>query len=457
MKEDEIAITANDDSMSAVKKALKKISNKQRQTEKYNAYYKGKHPLLFASEKFSTEFAQRLQKFSDNLCKTVVKAPCDRLEVTGFSDRKDQKMFDESWSIWNYSKMPQMSKRIHREAFKQGDAYVVVWADAAGKARMWPQKAENCTVWYDDETGEVERGAKLWRGLDKHFYLTIYYRDRIEKFISANPQESGDIPVEPGSFLVRNIEGEAWPVPNDFGVCPLLHFGLENSILDDVIPLNDALNKEVADMLIGSEANSLRQRWVSGISYEKDPETGKGIVPFDRDSQYAMSSKEGAKFGEFQDASLTEFLAVINDFRKEIARVSGIPAYYFMLETGSFPSGEALTKAEARFSAMIAEAQLDFGVTWSEAMRLAMQIDGLSSETAVVETKWTPAAPMSETEKLNIAVMKKQVGVSNRQILAELGYTEADIIRMEGENADDANAALERQQKLFDAGNTAPA
>lgn len=435
-----------------IRVSLKKIADKQIKIGKYLRYYKGKHEMNFSSEKYYNQFADRLRNFCDNLCRTVVKAPTDRLEVTGFSDKNDTALYTSSWDVWTYSEMPKMSKRTHRDAFKTGDAYVVVWADETGKARIYPQDPKNCAVWYDGETGKIARGAKVWRGLDKFVYLTLYYPDRIEKYVTQNPQAEGHTPVSAQAFTARNVEGENWPLENPIGTCAMFHFGLENSILDDVIPLNDALNKEVCDLLVGSEANSLRQRYVTGIQYETDPESGKQIIPFSRDSQYVASSKELAKFGEFTDVSLTEFLGVCNDLRMEIARVSGIPAYYFMLEKGGFPSGEALTKAESRFTAMITEAQLDFGPTWSNVTKFALLIENQTEAAAKIEAQWRPAAPMSETEKLNVAVMKKQVGVSTEQILSELGYTDADIKRMAGENAAAQAAAADAFSKTFDAG-----
>jgi hypothetical protein len=253
---------------------------------------------------------------------------------------------------------------------------------------------------------------------------------------------------------------------NPFDVCPLFHFGLESSILADVIPLNDALNKSIADMLVSSESNSLRQRWSTGISYETDPETGKQIIPFERASQWFASQDSAAKFGEFADIDLSDFLEVIENFRMEIASVAGVPHYYFKITSGDFPSGEALTKAESRFTSMIADAQLDFGETWAAAVKLGMRIDGKAtegdadaetegeagSETAELETQWKPASPMSENEKADLAIKKKQFGVSEERVLSEYGYTDAEIAKMKTENQAAAAAKAEAFSSVFDAG-----
>lgn len=433
-----------------VKFALAGISAKRTRVQTYCDYYDGKHPFNFASEKFRTQFAIRLQKFRDNLCKTVVRAPSDRLEVVGFSSERDTQTYKDSWELWKYSNMARLSKRLHRDAFKTGDAYLIVWEDEAGRPRFYPQDARNCAVVYNAETQKIERGAKLWVGNDKFVYLTLYYPDRIEKYVTRNRQSEGTIPTTSAAFERRKISGEPWPLPNPLDVCPMFHFGNESSILDDVIPLNDALNKELADLLIGSESNSLRQRWSAGITYEVDPETGKQIIPWSREAQYVGTENESAKFGEFADVSLTNFLAVVQDFRAEIATVSGVPSYYFRLESGNLPSGETLRKAETRFTNLIKDAQLDFGEVWADAMRFALRLDEKNGEG--IETQWSPADPMSETELVNLAIQKKQIGVSNKQNLSEVGYTDADIERMAAEKSAETAAAGEAFSKVFDAG-----
>lgn len=450
-----------------IKAALAKVAGKQARLGTYYRYYSGDHPFNFSSEKFTTEFADRLRRFRDNLCPTVVKAPADRLEVIGFASDQTSDVYSQSWEVWKRSGMPRIAKRIHRDAFKTGDAYVVVWGDADGKARIYHEDPRNCTVFYNPENGTVDIGAKVWRGSDNHIYLTLYYADRIEKYITKNPQSAGNVPTTSAAFTKRIVPGEDWPLANPIGTPALFHFGLEASILDDVIPLNDALNKTLADLLVSSEANSLRQRWTSGIAFEINPETGKQIIPFEGAAQWFATQDPTGKFGQFPAESLTDFKEIAADFRNEIASVAGIPQYYFRIEGGAVPSGESLKKAESRFIALIKDAQLDFGDTWAQVMRFALTIDGVrlddettpkpaasdeDGKTSTLETQWTPADPMSETELVELTQKKKNLGISTSRALAEIGYTDADVKTMTAENAEAEKAKAENFAKTFNAG-----
>lgn len=444
---------------SAIEAALKKIADRKQEIDEFVDYYEGRHAFNFASEKFATQFGRRLRKMRDNLCRTVVRAPVDRLEIIGFFGEQESDVYKRSWEIWKRSQMPKIAKRVHKDAFKIGDGFVLVWADSQGVARIVRQDARNCCVFYDPETEAVRFGAKVWRDFENFINITLYYADRIEKYISNRPHTDGNMPVKASAFRRRSVGGEPWPVANQFGVCPLFHFGLESSILADVVPLQDALNKELCDLLIGSESNSLRQRWTTGITYEINDETGKSIIPFDRGSEWFTTAETAAKFGEFADVSLSEFINVINDFRNQIANVSGVPPWYFRLSTTQVPSGEAFKKAESRFVALVEDAQREFGETWSAVIRLAMRIDGVGDveragdgDAQPVEAFWKSAGLESDSEKLDVAIKKKTIGVSDEQNQSEIGYTDEQIAKMAEQNQAKVKANGDAFKSVFDAG-----
>lgn len=444
---------------SDIKPALKRLSNNIHRYQEYYEYYAGKHQLNFASEKFKNKFGKRLQKLRENLCKTVVKAPASRLEPIGFlSEQKDVQ--DKAWKFWKKNKLPRHSGKVHREAFKTGDAYVLVWGDpVTGKPVITPQLAVNITVWKNADTGEIEKAAKAWRGEDGFWYLTLYYADVIEKYVGKGKSEA--FPLEPNHFDQRHIAGEPFPLPNPYGKVPIFHFTYDeelmdfgNSILADVIPLNDALNKSYSDILGAQEENMRRRRYVAGLQTETDDETGKPINPYKPDDDLWMANEE-ATFGEFSDADLAQMLLVKAEAVRDIALVSGIPPSYFNLESvGQAISGEALRKIEARFTAIVQDAQRSFGESWAEVVSFALQIEEAMLKGIEIETQWTDAAPVSETEILDNSLKKKNLGWSIEQIQRDYGLTEEQIKQMAGENSKRAEAEMQAQAKFFDAGNT---
>jgi hypothetical protein len=428
-----------DEQLSDIQKAIDKIGAQRDRIGVYYRYYAGEHIPNFASAKFRNKFGARLKDLTDNLCKPVVNAPVSRLEVINFA-QEGKDIDSEAWRLWKRNKMPLRAKNLHREAFRTGFGFVIVWQGADGKATIDVQKSHSVALWQSEETEETGMAAKLW--LDsKYWYLTLYYADRIEKYVTK--KESKDFPRKAAAF----VERENAAAENPFGRVPVFKFSASEdlSILADVIPLNDALNKTFCDLMVGAEYNSIRQRFSTGIQYEKDEETGKPIIPYEHDDTVWSSESDTAKFGEFTDSDLEKFLKAASDIRQEIARVTGIPAHYFQITSGDFPSGEALKTAESRFVSMIEEAQLSFGESWSEVIKFALFIEKSAGESDEIETQWKDAAPVSQSDKLANALIKQQLGLAPEIYLAELGYTDEQI----KDSLEKLAAKQQRESELF--------
>ena len=444
---------------SDIKSALTRISGNAFKYKEFYDYYRGKHQLNFASEKFKNKFGRRLQRLRENLCKTVVTAPSSRLEIINFlADKTNTE--NPAWQLWKKSKMPERAGSVHREAFKTGDAYVIVWTDKKGAVRFYPQIAANVTVFRNAETDEIERAAKAWLGADGFYYLTLYYPDSIEKYVTKGKCQT--LPTDAGHFDVRRVPGEEFPLKNTHGRVPVFHFRFDaemmdfgNSLLSDVIPLNDALNKTWSDIIGAQEENMRRRRFVAGLQVEVDEETNKKINPFKPDDDVWFANDSETKFGEFTDANLTEMIAVKQETVKDIALVSGIPPSYFNLEqTGSAISGEALRRIEARFTAIVQDAQRSFGETWAEALSFALDLSNENSANLEIETQWTDAAPVSESEILDNAQKKINLSWSYEQVQRDYGLTDAQIEKMKTENMEREKVKVENAAKFFDAGNS---
>ena len=356
-------------------------------------------------------------------------------------------------SIWNRNRMGSRAGEIHKEALKCGDAYMIVWPNERGEAVLYPNKAANLTVIYDDEApGRIAWAAKVWVTKDKYVRLNMFYPDRIEKYISRNetegtlPDAAGFTPLgsplskvqgpKPSDPKLWTLDNGLWTVPNPYGVVPVFHFANNadlgfggRSELEAAIPVQDGLNKSVLDMLVAMEFAAYRQRWAVGIEAEYD-NNGKTIQPFKSGADHLwIAGDPNARFGDFDSAQLDQFLKVKDGFRLDMASVSGTPLHYFNQNTGGFPSGESLKKVETRFLAKIRDRQESFGQVWADAMAFALTIEGKGRDVHLL-TEWEDPAPMAEKEVLENILLKKQIGLPVEQALLEAGYGEADVARM---------------------------
>ena len=411
-------------------------------------YYRGDHDLAFATEKFQNAFGTMFREFALNLCPAVCDAVRDKLKIVGFgtgsagSETPKQKgngefskLSSEARRIWDANRMQVRSGDVHKEALKNGDAYVIVWPDENGRAALHPNRAENIAVFCDEHSpGAIRLAAKYWRRVDKRFSLILYYPDRIEKYLSASAADM----MFPEA---KDLEPSGPAIANPFGRVPVFHFAnnsdfgaLGTSELAAAMPVQDGLNKSVLDMLVAMEYSAYRQRWAAGIEFEEDPATGQPKPPFRAGIDHLwITSNPNASFGDFNSADLEQFLKVKESFRVDMACVTGTPLHYLQPSTKGFPSGESLRKAETRFIAKVRDRQANFGQAWSDVMSFALMAEGHGRDISIV-THWEDAAAVSEREILENILLKKEIGLSTEQALREAGYASDEIRSAESSN-----------------------
>lgn len=444
--------------MTDLQAAVRQLAAAAPRYRTFTRYYAGDHDLAFATEKWQNAFGRLFTKLADNLCPAVVDAVADRLELTGFGvEAGPDDLAAAAWDLWQANRMDVRAGRVHQEALRCGDAYVLVWPGGDGRPRFWPQRAEQVTVRYDEEDpGTLLWAAKTWVTAEKRTRLNLYYPDRIEKWI-AGRNDLTTLAVSSASFAPYEAPGEPWPLPNPWDAVPLFPFANNagegepgRSELHDAKPIQDALNKTLADMLAAMEFVALPQRWATGLEVEFDEATGKPKVPFTPGVEriWAVASEE-VRFGEFAAANLAQFLQVAGDFRLEIARVTNTPPHFVALITDP-PSGEALKTLEARFVKKVRDRQATFGNAWEDALSLALRMAGLGE--GRLRSEWKDPAPKGEKEQAETVLLKQQAGISRRQALAELGYADQDIEKMLGEREAESAQLGERMLAAFDRG-----
>jgi hypothetical protein len=316
---------------------------------------------------------------------------------------------------------------------------------------VWhPNIAEETVVRYDPlQPGRISFAAKAWLADDERGRLTLYYPDRLERYVTTNRQPGG-ISDNPDEYLPFEDDPDGPVVVNPWGMVPVFHYPNRASIgrrgraeHDHAIPLQDALNKSVLDGLVAGEFVSLPQRWAIGLELEVDPVTGKDVVPIPGPGTLLHTSSSEARFGQFDAADLRPIIAVSNDWRAEIARVTGTPPHRLMLlGDGPWPSGEALKTAEAPLVAKVEHRQEVWGTVWGQAMGLALRM-AQNPVDRPLRPIWKPARTESEVEKVTVAEAKLRAGVSRRQVLRELGYTEEEAEQIMREAREERQAAMD--------------
>jgi hypothetical protein len=435
--------------------ALSTFSDRRSEQRLYRDYMRGIHRPQYMTRQYSLTFQQILQGLRLNICPSVIHAVTDRLNLIGFTgnDQADDQVAQIASSIWRDQRLDRHSNQVHNEALVSGDSYLIVWPGEDNRPRFYPQQGMDMVARYgnDEQGGVIVLAARLWQQ-ERRYRLNLYYADRTEKYITTKDigilkgiSKTG-LPTDMNTFEQYDVLDEPWPLPNQWGEVPVFHFAFDAGIgecgiseLRDVIPIQDAINKELCDMIVASEFGAFRQRWMTGGFAEGEPKydaNGRLIVQADTVLRVGVDRflnipNPEAKFGEFSETPLANFINTIDSLMSDVARIKGIPLHEILM-SGTFPSGESQKTAETRLVAKVKDTQIDFGDVWEDALGFALKIQGV--ENAMIASQWENPESRSELAHLQgQAIKAMQLGVPETQIWREEGYTEEDIAKFSNE------------------------
>ena len=139
-----------------------------------------------------------------------------------------------------------------------------------------------------------------------------------------------------GDLAAAGSTGRVVALRNRLGVVPLVPLinrprldGTGQSELLSVLPIQDAINKLVMDMIVASEFSAYRQRTATGISIEIDEVTGEPVEQFQADvARIWAAENEKAQFGTLEASDLQPFVSGVEMLIQHLASQTRTP-YHF--------------------------------------------------------------------------------------------------------------------------------
>ena len=408
---------------------LTKLNQRQPDLKVLSDYYDGKHRLAFSSQKFRNAFGGMFSAFADNFCPLIVEAVEERLNIEGFRYGSDPTADKDAWRIWQTAQMDALSQIGHNSSLKLGDSYAIVWGDDDGQPRISVESARQVIVAYapGDRTKRVA-ALKSWIDEDgKH--ATLFLPDFVYTYKSSESTMAAWVPDAEA--------GDVWPMPNPLGVVPVVpltnrpdldvEFGVSEFLV--AIPLQDAINKLSADLLVASEYIAFPQRYVTGLEIPVD-DNGNPVQPFEISLDKLLIAEDpGAKFGTLTAGDLQNYVTALTRFTGDVATLTRTPPHYFGIG-GQFPSGDALKAAETALVAKSRRKMRFYGEAWEEVMALAFKVLGDPRGDVVdAETIWGDPEYRSEAELADALVKRAAIGVPRQQLWEDAGYTQTQISR----------------------------
>jgi hypothetical protein len=408
-----------------------------------DSYYKGDHKLLFATAKFRETFGLLFASFSDNWCDLVVDASAERLKVEGFRFGDNESGDKDAWAVWQRNDLDAESELAHTEAVKLGCAYALVGPDDGGKATIQIEPPTTAIVAIDPALGRHRlAGLRCWCDEWGTEHCVLYLPGQIVWWQRAEGDAQKQWQLDEaasGTNVLKVVP--LIPLANG----PTLRERQGRSDIARVIPLQDAVNKLCADMMIASEYAAFPQRWVTGVEIpvypEGTPNAGQplpSIVSFLGGADRVMAVEDAAaRFGNFAVSDLGIYVKAIELLIQHVAAQTRTPPHYLLGSSGNFPSGESLKATETGLVAKVRRKQIAFGEGWEEAIRLALLIDGNTEQAEAddCETIWQNPESRSQAETVDAATKLDSIGVPRTALWEYVGATPQQIERWIAEGA----------------------
>jgi len=330
--------------------------------------------------------------------------------------------------------MDAQASLVHTEAIKLGEAYWLVEPPMNG--RKYPRitcehPREMIVAAAPGDRRTFQAALKKWPGDDGYWYATLFLPDRVWKLrsqrkikqISGGKIEWGPRPRDEGG---ANPLGRVPAVP--IRNAPTM-LGGGTSDLEPGLPIQDAINKLCADMLVASEYAAYPQRVITGTELPEDPvEAAKVKTGVQR---LFTVEDPAARVFNLAAADLKNYVNAIEMFIQHLAAQTNTPPHYLLGSMVNI-SGDALAAAESGLVSKVESKKDPIGEGHEDAMRLAFLSMGETekAEADDAETLWAPSERRSFAQVVDGATKLAQIGFPAETVMEELGWSPQRIARV---------------------------
>lgn len=401
-------------------------------------------------------------------------------------------------STWKRSHMDSVSDALHYGSVRDGDGYIIVDWDAHKQAPIYCYNPafdgqEGVYVAYSEPTNPESAlyAFKMWSTIDagqglraRVKRLNVYWHDRIEFFITspstgqwqpyareASEYQAGttimemENPFVPGETYQTAIQYLRYGVVTEAGAVeygeplglPVFHYahnsrGMAEGVsgIRDLVPgLQDDINKAHIACIMAAELGGTPIMYATG--YEPPQQTtnttqGKPTIELHA-GMFLYTGQPDASFGRLAEANISQLVEMKNDLIKNAATITSTPLTFFNM-TGQLPAEGTLSALEDSLVAKVLRDQGALGECYARAAKYSLKLElaygqldpKVISPANIEELQITTTWKSPETRAMDLVLAeserKKNLGIPEWQLWAEMGYTPDQIQAFK----DDANA-----------------
>lgn len=437
--------------------AYETLKAKQAGYDKLWRYYDGDQPVVYAASRLDKIFEGLDARFTQNWCAVVIDSTSDRIHLDGFDVTGNTEATKRLATLVADNELLIEADDVHDGALVTGESFVIAAKDGDGLPQAWFNDPKLCHAFYESENPRIMRmGAKWWTDESSGLlYLTLYYADRFEYYVSDKKAESVT-----SAAALRPDPAQPTAV-NPYGRIPFFHFRVERrrtlSDLTNVIPLQNGVNKLLTDMMVAAEFGAFPQKWaISNVETKGKLLNAPNII---WDLPAGDGTSQPTQVGQFSPTDLDNYLKAVDKLALAIAAITRTPKHYFFGEGGD-PSGEALLAME---SPLVKKAQdrIDrFKPVWQRLAAFLLELSGMVVAADAITPRFADPRTVQPKTQSEIRQANTAAGWPMVSQMRDEGKPQAQIDQVLRDKADEAMAqsnslaeALLNQQRQFDQNN----
>lgn len=418
-------------------------------------YYDGIQTVVLSARAMEFLGMHKENTFKLNVCRTIVTAVSNELNLIGFDTNekvkegevKVKKQAQWAAEIFDKNKLASLQDSVHEFALSDCETFVIVEWDGEEKfPRMIHNQrfidtevgGDGMGVWMVYENGDPNQkplyAVKQWIETEfsngtpvSNTRRTVYFPDRIERWVFKN-----------GIWEHFEEEGKEWPIPwkdkqgEPLGI-PVFHF--KNKSLNaehwDAIPMQDAINKTLVDILAAGDLTAFKSFF--GIGFYptidgKEPNADGSNVMKMGPGQFngTMNAPGEAEFHEVEGADVTPMVNTLTQLILITAQITDTPVSRF-ITTAAIASADTIKAQESQLKKKAIDRRDLFSTPWSGAMAMGRKLQNLYTTDGFDEavqfiSLWKNSESLDE-----LAQKRETLGIPQEQLWLEAGYTADQI------------------------------
>lgn len=392
-------------------------------------YYDGNHPLVFSTEKVRKIFPEvGRATFAENWTAIVCNAVIDRMGLSGFTVADNDAATDKANSFFDRLNWGALAEEVHQQVVVTGEAFVITDMDG-DTPEAYCQPSPNCYAVYDPAHPrkliavmkrfmDATTDPAVWR-------LYIYTATDTGGCVITKMHAPKDSGQKPESYML-DADGVV-----ELDTFPVFHFRADRRQtrpdFADVIPLQDAVNKLFADLMVTSEGCAFPFRALISPSDVNIPALKPGdflAIPG------SAGDEQPTSIIQLAQANLSIYTEAKRDLAHAMASISRTPRHYFQSQGGD-PSGEALQAMEAPLIKKVNRYMARVEGTWRDLCAHMLALDGMAGiAPESVTVNWDDPRTIQPLSQAQTREINVRAGIPIVTQLRDEGWRDAELDQM---------------------------